>query len=111
VRLIVWCKACQHQIEPDLAEITARYGANPSVLDWRERLVVPGASGPAGSDFRRETSGRSLPTREGRSPSAVGAANRRSPVQKLGVADLGRTRFDILGDLVIILRNATQHIP
>jgi len=39
VRLIVWCKACQHQVEPDPAEMAARYGADTSVLDWRERLV------------------------------------------------------------------------
>ena len=39
VRLIVWCKACQHQVEPDSAEMAARYGADTSVLDWRERLV------------------------------------------------------------------------
>jgi len=34
VRLVVWCKECQHQVEPD-----PRYGAETSVLDWRERLV------------------------------------------------------------------------
>jgi hypothetical protein len=28
VRLIVWCKSCQHQVEPDLAEMAARYGAD-----------------------------------------------------------------------------------
>jgi hypothetical protein len=39
LRLIVWCKACQHQVEPDPAEMAARYGADTSVLDWRERLV------------------------------------------------------------------------
>ena len=39
VRLIVWCKACGHQVEPAPAEMVARYGANTSVLDWRERLV------------------------------------------------------------------------
>jgi hypothetical protein len=39
VRLIVWCKDCQHQVEPDPAEMAARYGAGTSVLDWRERLV------------------------------------------------------------------------
>jgi hypothetical protein len=39
VRLIVWCKACQHQVEPDPVEIAARYGAGMSVLDWREKLV------------------------------------------------------------------------
>jgi hypothetical protein len=36
VRLIVWCKACQ--VQPDPAEM-AGYGADTSVLDWRERLV------------------------------------------------------------------------
>jgi hypothetical protein len=35
----VWCKACQHQVEPDPAEMAARYGIDTSVLDWRERLV------------------------------------------------------------------------
>ena len=44
VRPIVWCKACQYQVEPDPAEMAARYGADTSVLDWRERLVL----------FRRE---------------------------------------------------------
>jgi len=39
VRLIVWCKKCQHQVEPDPAEMATRYGAETSVLDWRERLV------------------------------------------------------------------------
>jgi hypothetical protein len=39
VRLIVWCKTCQHQVEPDPAEMAARYGAETPVLDWRERLV------------------------------------------------------------------------
>jgi hypothetical protein len=38
-RLIVWCKACQHQVEPDPAEMAARYGAATPVLDWRRRLV------------------------------------------------------------------------
>jgi hypothetical protein len=39
VRIIVWCKACQHQVEPDPAEMVAHYGADVSVLDWRDRLV------------------------------------------------------------------------
>jgi len=39
VRLIVWCKSCQHQVEPDPAEMSARYGAETPVLDWHERLV------------------------------------------------------------------------
>jgi hypothetical protein len=39
VRLIVWCKACGHQVEPDPAEMVARFGAETSVLAWRDRLV------------------------------------------------------------------------
>jgi hypothetical protein len=35
VRLIVWCRACQHQVEPAPAEMGARYGADTSVLEWR----------------------------------------------------------------------------
>src|SRR6516165_3316215 len=33
VRLIVWCKACGHQVEPDPAHMARRYGAGTSVLD------------------------------------------------------------------------------
>jgi hypothetical protein len=58
VRLIVWCKACQHQVEPEAAEMAERYCADTSVLDWCKRLVCSGANGPAGSDCRRETFGR-----------------------------------------------------
>jgi hypothetical protein len=39
VRLIVWCKACHHQVEPDPAEMAERYCADTAVLDWRDRLV------------------------------------------------------------------------
>jgi hypothetical protein len=39
VRLLVWCPECDHQVEPDPAEMAARYGAETPVLDWRERLV------------------------------------------------------------------------
>jgi hypothetical protein len=45
VRLIVSCKSCQHQIEPDPAEMAQRYGADTSVLDWRERLVCSKCGG------------------------------------------------------------------
>jgi hypothetical protein len=27
VRLIVWCKECQHQVEPETAAMATRYGA------------------------------------------------------------------------------------
>jgi hypothetical protein len=39
VRLIVWCRDCRHQVEPDPAEQAERYGADMPVPDWRERLV------------------------------------------------------------------------
>jgi hypothetical protein len=39
LRLIIWCRACQPQVEPDPTEMAARYGAETSVIDWRERLV------------------------------------------------------------------------
>jgi hypothetical protein len=48
VRLIVWRKDCRHQIEPDPAEMPARYGAETPVLDWRERLVCSPPRQPAG---------------------------------------------------------------
>jgi hypothetical protein len=38
LRLIVWCRDCRHQVEPDPAEMAERYGAATTVQDWRERL-------------------------------------------------------------------------
>jgi hypothetical protein len=38
-RFIVWRKARGHRVEPDPAEIAPQYGAETTVLDWRERLV------------------------------------------------------------------------
>jgi len=38
VRLIVWCKVCQHQVEPDPAEQAERYGAATTLIDWHARL-------------------------------------------------------------------------
>jgi hypothetical protein len=42
VRLIVWCLDCRRQIEPDPAEMAARYGAETPVRGWRDRLVCCG---------------------------------------------------------------------
>jgi hypothetical protein len=41
---IVWCKACQYQVEPDAAEQSERYGAEMPVPDWRERLICSNAA-------------------------------------------------------------------
>jgi len=48
VRMTVRCKECRHQVEPDPAEMAARYGAETPVLDWRERLVCSRCGGAAG---------------------------------------------------------------
>jgi hypothetical protein len=39
VRLVVVCLACRHQVEPDLADLVARYGAETTAPVWRDRLV------------------------------------------------------------------------
>jgi Zn finger protein HypA/HybF involved in hydrogenase expression len=39
VRLIVWCRECRYQVEPDPAEMARRYGPETSVSEWRKRLV------------------------------------------------------------------------
>ena len=36
--LIVWCKDCRHQVEPDIAEQVERYGAELTLLEWAGRL-------------------------------------------------------------------------
>jgi hypothetical protein len=42
VRLIVWCRDCSRQVEPDPAELASRYGAETVLLAWKERLVCSG---------------------------------------------------------------------
>jgi hypothetical protein len=38
-RIIVWCRGCRHQVEPDAAELVQRYGADTPVREWHKRLV------------------------------------------------------------------------
>jgi hypothetical protein len=38
VRLMVWCNACQHRIEPDVAGMAGKYGVATLVRDWVGRL-------------------------------------------------------------------------
>jgi len=38
-RLVVWCRDCQHKLEPDPAEQAARYGADLPVRTLVKRLV------------------------------------------------------------------------
>jgi hypothetical protein len=39
VRLVVWCRDCRRQAEPDPAEMAERYGADMTVPDWHARLA------------------------------------------------------------------------
>ncbi|MFI4948412.1 MAG: YgiT-type zinc finger protein [Alphaproteobacteria bacterium] len=50
VRLIVWCKACGHRVEPDVADQVERHGADTTVIDWASRLRCP-ACGEREVDF------------------------------------------------------------
>ena len=38
VRLVVWCKSCGYQAEPDVATLVERHGADTPVTEWRRRL-------------------------------------------------------------------------
>ena len=38
VSVIVWCRDCQHRVEPDPAEMAERYGAELAGIDWVKRL-------------------------------------------------------------------------
>ena len=42
VILVVWCKQCHYEVEPDPAEQAERYGAETSLLDWTARLRCSG---------------------------------------------------------------------
>jgi hypothetical protein len=50
VRLIVWCRDCRHQVEPDPAAMAERYGADLAVPVWHKRLVC-GQCGSRQIDF------------------------------------------------------------
>jgi hypothetical protein len=51
VRLIVWCKNCQHQVEPDPAKMAERYGASPTTQEVKLALAGLKESGPAVVDW------------------------------------------------------------
>jgi hypothetical protein len=45
VRIIVWCRDCRHQVEPDPAEQAELYGTETSIPDWSARLVCSRCGG------------------------------------------------------------------
>jgi hypothetical protein len=38
VRLIVWCKSCNHRAEPDMTTQVAQHGSGMTVIDWARLL-------------------------------------------------------------------------
>ena len=50
VRIIVWCKLCNYQVEPDPADMAACCGSDTPVFDWHKRLVC-GQCGSRDIDF------------------------------------------------------------
>ena len=44
-RLLIWCRACRHQVEPDPAAMAERYGADTSVRDWHKGSCARSAAG------------------------------------------------------------------
>jgi hypothetical protein len=49
-RIVVWCRDCRHQVEPDPAELAERYGAETPIPEWHRRLVCSQCGSRAG-DF------------------------------------------------------------
>ena len=50
VRLIVWCKSCNHRSERDIAIQVAQHGSGMPVLDWA-RLLRCTECGARDADF------------------------------------------------------------
>ena len=44
-RIVVWCRACGHQVEPAAAEMAAHYGAETTIHEWHKRLVCSRCGG------------------------------------------------------------------
>ena|SRR5258707_15235283 len=78
VRLIVWCRACQHRFEPDNAELVEQHGAETTVLTWSRRLRCT-ECGERDADFvvsgarRKLRSGKRPPGRIRKVPVPLGA--------------------------------------
>src|SRR5204863_1124541 len=50
VRLIVWCKSCNHRADPDVATQVAQHGSGMPVPDWA-RLLRCTECGERDADF------------------------------------------------------------
>lgn len=45
VRIIVWCRECRHQVEPDPGKLAERYGAEMPIPVWAAKLVCSKCGG------------------------------------------------------------------
>ena len=50
VRLIVWCKNCNHKADPDITAMVAHHGSGMTVIDWA-RLLRCTESGARDADL------------------------------------------------------------
>ena len=50
VRIIAWCKSCNHRAEPDIGTQIAHHGAGMPVIDWA-RLLRCTECGVRDADF------------------------------------------------------------
>ena len=50
VRIIAWCKSCNHRAEPDIAIQVAHHGSGMPVIDWA-RLLRCTECGVRDADF------------------------------------------------------------
>jgi hypothetical protein len=63
VRLIVWCRDCGRQVEPDPVEMAERYGAETTVADWQLGSFAPAAAAVRSISSSRERNGGRLSVR------------------------------------------------
>src|SRR6266852_8754473 len=78
VRLIVWCKACGHRAEPDIADLVARYGEGTTVIDWARRLRCSACDG-RDVDFVVSRASGALPHGTGEEQKVFGFARASTP--------------------------------
>ena len=64
-RIVVWCRDCRHQAEPDPAELARRYGGDTPIPEWQYRRQIP--------DVRRRSN--TIISARSPEPRATGAVN------------------------------------
>jgi hypothetical protein len=67
----VWCNPCQHQVEPDPAEMAARYGAETTVIDLAWAVGLFPLRQPASGLLRRRSAFRVHRSERQKTPFAI----------------------------------------